>query len=60
MPGAAGRVLAQLGIDYPYGADGSGGPPLADLATWGALGGGGRVGAQEILFPRVEIEVAQT
>jgi methionyl-tRNA synthetase len=55
MPGAAARVLGQLGLDYPYGPDGNGGPPLADLAAWGALGGGGRVGVQEILFPRVEI-----
>ncbi len=58
MPSAAARVLGQLGIDYPYGSDGSGGPSLADLASWGGLGGGGRVGVQEILFPRVEIEAA--
>jgi methionyl-tRNA synthetase len=55
MPSAAARVLAQLGLEYLYGADGGGGPRLADQAAWGALGGGGRVGAQEILFPRVEV-----
>jgi methionyl-tRNA synthetase len=54
LPGAAPRVFAQLGIDYPYGADGSGGPPLDELATWGAGAGGGQIGRPEILFPRID------
>jgi methionyl-tRNA synthetase len=54
MPAAAPRVAAQLGVDYPYAADGNGGPPLEDLARWGGAGGGGRIGPQEILFPRIE------
>ena len=57
MPEAARRVHEQLGIDWPYGHDSSGGPPLAELASWGALPGG-KIGASEILFPRVESEPA--
>ena len=55
MPEAARRVHEQLGIDWPYGPDGNGGPPLAELASWGAVPGG-KIGAPEILFPRVESE----
>jgi methionyl-tRNA synthetase len=55
MPGAADRVHAQLGLDFPYAADGTGGPPLGELAAWGAVPSGGRIGTPEILFPRVEI-----
>ena len=46
MPGAAPRVLAQLGYPYPYGDDGNGGPPLLDELRWGARGriGPGRHG----------------
>ncbi len=55
MPAAVARVLAQLGIDYPFGADGNGGPPLAELAAWGGGPAAGHTGTQEILFPRVEI-----
>jgi methionyl-tRNA synthetase len=55
MPGAAARVHAQLGLDYEYGADGDGGPRLADRATWGAGWSDGKIGNAEILFPRVEI-----
>ena len=58
MPAAAARVFGQLGLQWPFGADGAGGPRLTDLAAWGGSGGGGRIGAQEILFPRVEIEAA--
>src|SRR5688500_13071624 len=58
MPGSAARVFGQLGLEYPYDADGSEGPPLAEFATWGAAPGGGRIGTPEILFPRVEIDVA--
>jgi methionyl-tRNA synthetase len=56
LPQAAARASAQLGVAYPYAADGNGGPPLAELASWGAERSAGRVGAQEILFPRVEID----
>jgi methionyl-tRNA synthetase len=55
MPVTAGRVHAQLGIEYPYAADGNGGPPLAEQVAWGAGAGGGPLGRQEILFPRVEV-----
>ncbi len=62
MPGAAQRVFDQLGLDYPYAADGNGGPVLADQARWGGDPAGGssgaRIGAAQILFPRVEIEPA--
>jgi len=60
MPGAAERAHRQLGLGFDYAASGSGGPPLAQQAAWGTLGGGGKVGAQEILFPRVEIEPASS
>jgi methionyl-tRNA synthetase len=56
LPQSAPRASAQLGVEYPYAADGNGGPPLADLASWGADKGEGRMGVQEILFPRVEID----
>jgi methionyl-tRNA synthetase len=58
MPGAAERVWAQLGLEYPYAPDGSGGPPLRDLLAWGGGQSGGRIGNPEILFPRVEIPEA--
>ncbi len=58
MPGVAPRVLAQLGYDYPYGADGNGGPPIRDELAWGAHAGeAGRVATPEPLFPRLDVEV---
>ena len=60
MPAAAARVMAQLGLDYAYADNGSGGPPLSESAAWGGSGEVGKVGAQEILFPRVEIEAASS
>jgi methionyl-tRNA synthetase len=54
VPTTAPRVAAQLGVDYAYAADGSGGPPLAELAAWGGGPPGGRIGEQQILFPRIE------
>ena len=54
LPTTAPRVAAQLGYDYPYGPAGEGGPPLAELAGWGAGGAGGHVGQAHILFPRLE------
>ena len=56
MPNMAREVFAQLGLEFGYGPDGNGGPSLDDQAQWGAAGGGGHVGAQKILFPRVEID----
>ena len=55
MPDTGRRVFEQLGLDWPYGANGSGGPPLADAATWGSTSTEGRLGTQQILFPRVEL-----
>jgi hypothetical protein len=56
MPGAAERVHAQLGLEYVYGADGTGGPPIGEQALWGGGAQAGRIGSSEILFPRVEID----
>lgn len=57
IPGAAPRILAQLGHAYPYGADGNGGPTLLDELRWGAHAGEpGTLTAPEPLFPRLEIE----
>jgi methionyl-tRNA synthetase len=58
MPSVARRVHEQLGVAFPYESNGSGGPPLSDLAAWGGGPVGGQIGAAEILFPRVEIEAA--
>jgi methionyl-tRNA synthetase len=55
MPTTARRVHEQLGLRYEYAEDGGGGPPLAEHAGWGAGPVDGKVGAAEILFPRVEI-----
>ncbi len=54
MPMAARGAYAQLGRDFPYAADGQGGPPLAEQAAWGGAPAAGRLGSQAILFPRVE------
>jgi methionyl-tRNA synthetase len=54
MPSVGERVLAQLGLRYSYEADGSGGPRLQELASWGGGEPGGSIGTPEILFPRVE------
>jgi methionyl-tRNA synthetase len=57
MPTAAPRVLDQLGFDYPYRADGNGGPPLLDELRWGARSGEpGRIGSAEPLFPRLDVD----
>jgi methionyl-tRNA synthetase len=60
MPGAAPRILAQLGYGYPYGEDGNGGPPLGELLRWGAQADErGRVAETPApLFPRLETEAA--
>ena len=60
MPGAAPRVLAQLGYPYPYDDAGHGGPPLLGILGWGAGGDGpGRLSAPEPLFPRLETEATE-
>jgi methionyl-tRNA synthetase len=57
MPGAASRILGQLGYAFDYGEDGTGGPPILDELVWGAKAGeSGRVTAPEPLFPRLDIE----
>ncbi len=57
MPGAAPRILAQLGYAYPYGPDGNGGPSLLDELRWGRYAAvAGRVGRPKPLFPRLEAE----
>ncbi|MDQ3448487.1 MAG: methionine--tRNA ligase [Chloroflexota bacterium] len=58
MPTVAARAAEQLGVEYPYGSDGNGGPALGELLRWGAVPAGGRVGAPEPLFPRLESESA--
>ena len=56
MPEAAARAAAQLGVAYDYADDGNDGPPLKELAAWGALEPSGSIGAAEPLFPRLEID----
>ncbi|HEX7543905.1 MAG TPA: methionine--tRNA ligase [Candidatus Limnocylindrales bacterium] len=59
IPLAAPRALAQLGFEYPYAADGNGGPALLDELRWGAHAGqAGRLATAEPLFPRIEAEAA--
>jgi len=57
LPGTAPRLLAQLGHAYPYGPDGTGGPPILDDLEWGAHAQEtGRLTAPEPLFPRLDVE----
>jgi len=62
MPGAAPRILDQLGYGYPYAGDGNGGPELLRLLEWGAQAGEtGRVIETPVpLFPRLEPEAVET
>jgi methionyl-tRNA synthetase len=61
MPNTAPRVLAQLGYRYRYEADGNGGPPLLDELRWGAhRGESGRLTAAEPLFPRLDVDSAES
>jgi len=53
MPSAAARVSAQLGLDYSYDERGNGRTPLDQSVQWGSALAG-RIGAAEILFPRLE------
>jgi methionyl-tRNA synthetase len=57
MPGAASRILGQLGYAFEYDADGTGGPPILEELVWGAKAGeSGRVTTPEPLFPRLDVE----
>ena len=59
MPTGAPKILAQLGYQYAYRADGNGGPALLDELRWGAHEGeSGRVAVAEPLFPRIDAEYA--
>ncbi len=59
IPNTAPRILAQLGYEYPYAADGNAGPPVRGELAWGAHAeAGGRVAAPEPLFPRLDVETA--
>jgi methionyl-tRNA synthetase len=54
-PSAARTLHEQLGVPAPYDQRGAGGPGLATLASWRAMGGGWRVGDAVPLFPRTEL-----
>ena len=57
MPGTAPRILAQLGYDYPYTANGNDGPAIEDELVWGAhIEDAGHVSAAEPLFPRLDVD----
>ncbi|MBA3779016.1 MAG: methionine--tRNA ligase [Chloroflexi bacterium] len=59
LPATAPRVLAQLGYEYPYAAEGKGGPPLLEQLQWAAHSEeDGRLGSPEPLFPRLEADPA--
>jgi len=59
IPVASARAFAQLGYEYPYGADGNGGPALLEELRWGAHAGeAGQLATPEPLFPRLEAESA--
>jgi hypothetical protein len=61
MPTITPRALAQLGYAYGYQADGNGGPALLAQLEWGAAASAsGRLGAPEPLFPRLDVEAADT
>jgi methionyl-tRNA synthetase len=60
MPGAAPRILAQLGHAYPWDARGDGGPPLLAELAWGAgAAEAGTLAAPTPLFPRLDVEAAE-
>jgi methionyl-tRNA synthetase len=57
LPATAPRVLAQLGYDCPYAADGNAGPPILAELRWGAHATEpGRLAAPEPLFPRLDVD----
>lgn len=57
-PGAARRLLEQLGAPPPYDERGAGGPGLDALLEWGAGPDEWATGPAAPLFPRIELEVA--
>ena len=59
MPEGAPELAAQLGLDFPYGPDGNGGPPLDEQLVWGAGHRPGRIGTPRPLFPRLEVEAQE-
>jgi methionyl-tRNA synthetase len=61
LPASSPRVLGQLGFDFPYGPDGNGGPPLAEVLAWAARADEpGRLPAAEPLFPRLDAEAVES
>ena len=54
-PATARALHEQLGVPAPYDERGAGGPGLAQLAAWGAIGAGWQVADAKPLFPRVEL-----
>jgi methionyl-tRNA synthetase len=63
LPSIAPKVFEQLGLVYPYLADGNGGPPLLDELRWGggaASGEGGALRTPAPLFPRLETEAVDS
>jgi methionyl-tRNA synthetase len=60
IPSVSPRVLEQLGLGYPYGPDGNGGPALLEELEWGHHAGeAGRLGGAVPLFPRLESESSE-
>jgi methionyl-tRNA synthetase len=61
LPNTGSKVLAQLGYDYDYSADGNDGPPILDELAWGAHATGtGRLAVAVPLFPRLELEAVDS
>ncbi len=59
LPTTAPRVLAQLGFDYAYAADGNGGPAILDELRWAVhAAAAGTLMPPEPLFPRLDVESA--
>ncbi len=58
IPATAPRAAQQLGVPYPYRADGNGGPPILELLRWGSQPPG-RVSTPAPLFPRLEVEAVE-
>ncbi|MEP6470292.1 MAG: methionine--tRNA ligase [Chloroflexota bacterium] len=54
-PSAARTLHEQLGVPAPYDERGAGGPGLAHLGAWGAVGDGWHVREAVPLFPRTEL-----